>query len=216
MRILIITVLCLCFSCPAVAQPTPIELQVGSQGEFFAVPGGLTLANDATWFTFTLTSQTEIDIDISRTVPHPDLGASLFAGDVTGFSFQGLLVSQMFMSSFGPLSFREFADDEEDDMLGGPNGDPHFQNIILNPGTYSVMVFSFTNPGGNFIVESNVGTIVDIAGDANCDGVVNLLDIEPFVNLISSGEFSSKADLTGDGAVNLLDVVPFIDLLSAG
>ena len=53
-----------------------------------------------------------------------------------------------------------------------------------------------------------------IVGDVNCDGDVNLLDVAPFVDLLSAGEYSFKADINGDGSVDLLDVAPFIDLLS--
>ena len=53
-------------------------------------------------------------------------------------------------------------------------------------------------------------------GDVNCDGSVDLLDVTPFVDLISSGGFNAKADINMDGAVNLLDVVPFVNLLSGG
>jgi hypothetical protein len=52
-----------------------------------------------------------------------------------------------------------------------------------------------------------------LLGDVNCDGEVNLLDVSPFVELISSGAFSDKADVNFDGAVNLQDIGPFIDLL---
>ena len=57
---------------------------------------------------------------------------------------------------------------------------------------------------------------VAILGDVNCDGSVDLLDVSPFIDLITSGEFESKADINQDGAVNLLDVSPFIDLLTSG
>ena len=38
--------------------------------------------------------------------------------------------------------------------------------------------------------------------------------VEPFVDLISSGGFNAAADINMDGVVNLLDVGPFIELLS--
>ena len=55
-----------------------------------------------------------------------------------------------------------------------------------------------------------------ILGDLNGDMVVNLLDVAPFVELISSGTFEPAADVNGDMVVNLLDVGPFIDLISGG
>ena len=53
-----------------------------------------------------------------------------------------------------------------------------------------------------------------LLGDANCDGVVNLLDVEPFVDFLSSGTFKAQADMNGDGVINLLDVQGFIAAIS--
>lgn len=53
-----------------------------------------------------------------------------------------------------------------------------------------------------------------LLGDVNMDGLVNLLDVAPFVELISTGDFQAEADINQDGQVNLLDVGPFVDLLS--
>ncbi len=55
-----------------------------------------------------------------------------------------------------------------------------------------------------------------LVGDINDDGVVSLLDVAPFVALISSGGFNPAADINCDGLVNLLDVAPFVELLSGG
>ena len=52
-------------------------------------------------------------------------------------------------------------------------------------------------------------------GDVNQDGVVNLLDVAPFVDLLNSGGYMLQADINCDGAVDLLDVAPFIDLLTS-
>ena len=55
-----------------------------------------------------------------------------------------------------------------------------------------------------------------ILGDVNCDGYVSLLDVGPFVELLTDGGFSTKADINGDGAVTLLDVAPFVSILNGG
>lgn len=55
-----------------------------------------------------------------------------------------------------------------------------------------------------------------LLGDVNGDGQVNLLDVAPFVELVSSGGFQAEADINGDGVVNLLDVGPFVALLTGG
>ena len=53
-----------------------------------------------------------------------------------------------------------------------------------------------------------------LLGDINGDGVVNLLDIQPFIDLINSGDFKRAGDLNGDGVVDLLDVAGFIQELT--
>ncbi|MEM9410273.1 MAG: dockerin type I domain-containing protein [Planctomycetota bacterium] len=53
-----------------------------------------------------------------------------------------------------------------------------------------------------------------LLGDVNGDGLVNLLDVNPLVELITSGDYFEAADINQDGVVNLLDVQPFVDLLS--
>ena len=50
----------------------------------------------------------------------------------------------------------------------------------------------------------------------NCDGAVNLLDIQPFVDAILDGEFAPKADINQDDVVDLLDIGPFVNLLIGG
>lgn len=55
-----------------------------------------------------------------------------------------------------------------------------------------------------------------VLGDINCDGVVSLLDVAPFVALLSSGKFLDKADINGDGVVDVLDIEPFVSLLTGG
>ena len=53
-----------------------------------------------------------------------------------------------------------------------------------------------------------------LLGDANLDGIVNFLDISPFITLLSQGTFLGQADTNQDGVVNFLDISPFILLLS--
>ena len=50
-------------------------------------------------------------------------------------------------------------------------------------------------------------------GDINCDGVIDLLDVQPFVEALTNQTFDSKADLNGDGTDDLLDVALFVALL---
>ena len=53
-----------------------------------------------------------------------------------------------------------------------------------------------------------------ILGDCNQDGVVNFLDINPFIALLASNTFLEQADCNQDDAVNFLDIAPFIAILA--
>ena len=60
------------------------------------------------------------------------------------------------------------------------------------------------------------GDLIDLLlGDANLDGLVNFLDISPFIGLLSGGGFLNEADMNQDGFVNFLDISPFIVALSS-
>ena len=56
--------------------------------------------------------------------------------------------------------------------------------------------------------------IACLPGDLNLDGKVNLLDVAPFVEAITSSSFSCQGDVNQDGKVNLLDVAPFVAALT--
>ena len=53
-----------------------------------------------------------------------------------------------------------------------------------------------------------------ILGDLNGDGVVTLLVVAIFIDLLSTNTFQLEADINQDGAVGLLDVQPFIDAIN--
>ncbi len=62
-------------------------------------------------------------------------------------------------------------------------------------------------------------------GDLNCDGVINGLDIHPFVLALTDpsayvtaypGCEVMLADLNGDGFVDEFDIGPFVALLTGG
>jgi len=62
-----------------------------------------------------------------------------------------------------------------------------------------------------------------LLGDLNCDGAVNVFDIDPFVLALTDAAAyaaaypdcdAMRADITGDGAVNVFDIDPFVSLLT--
>ena len=54
-----------------------------------------------------------------------------------------------------------------------------------------------------------------VLGDINLDGVVNFLDISPFIGRLTSGVFQIEADVNQDSFINFLDIAPFIAILSS-
>ena len=54
-----------------------------------------------------------------------------------------------------------------------------------------------------------------LLGDCNFDGIVNFLDISPFVGLLTSGVYVEQADCNEDGVFKFLGISSFIALLTA-
>ena len=69
----------------------------------------------------------------------------------------------------------------------------------------------------------NAGSTISVAlpattvllGDVNLDGMVNFLDISPFIQRLSNQVLQAEADVNQDGAVSFLDISPFIMVLTA-
>jgi hypothetical protein len=97
--------------------------------------------------------------------------------------------------------------------LTGPTGEVHemfVQSGAGPPGAYDVAL-----TGARLAGEKPVVCDFEF-GDVNQDGVVSLLDVTAFVDLLSAGEFQCEADINMDGFVTLLDVDFFVELLSGG
>jgi len=60
-------------------------------------------------------------------------------------------------------------------------------------------------------------TAEPLIGDVNRDDIVNLLDIVPFVDIVTTlpSPYQTEGDLNRDGQVNLLDINPFVDAIVA-
>ena len=67
------------------------------------------------------------------------------------------------------------------------------------------------------IADAELGILVEsllLLGDVNQDGMVNLLDISPFIGILSIGGIQAEADIDQNGTVNFLDIAPFIGILA--
>lgn len=98
-------------------------------------------------------------------------------------------------------------------------------------GPYDVSVADVNGDGFDDVVTGNFNPFADfgfegitvllnqscnnaLIDDVNRDGVVDLLDVEPFKIQVISGGFQVEADVNGDGKVDLLDIAGFVDLLA--
>ncbi len=80
--------------------------------------------------------------------------------------------------------------------------------------TINLTTFSLTIPENYELVLQMLIDAAVLRGDTNRDGVVNVLDIVPFVAQLTSGTFQAEADVNRDGRLDLLDVQPFFNLLA--
>ncbi len=83
--------------------------------------------------------------------------------------------------------------------------------IVFNHGMSDADFESLALP--SFGVGQDVSVLL---GDVNRDGVVNFLDIAPFIAVLSGSEFQAEADCDQNGIVNFLDISVFIGILSGG
>ena len=71
------------------------------------------------------------------------------------------------------------------------------------------------NYGGYFDNIQVAGVVSDfLLGDVNRDGIVNFLDIAPFIGVLTGPGDQAEADINQDGIVNFLDIAPFIGILT--
>jgi hypothetical protein len=107
-------------------------------------------------------------------------------------------------------------------VTSGPNGQG---GTDFHEGAYIAMGVGATGPAGAVDVDFysyKLGVIPPpdelppTLGDVNLDGEVNGLDVDPFVGLVTSGDFQAEGDMNQDGVVNGLDVDPFVEAVVGG
>lgn len=117
---------------------------------------------------------------------------------LSDFAFQPSLVAG---AEIAMMSVARRAGIFEQGLLAGFQGD-----VLLLSVSPDVLIQSFSS-------RANILIVPFLLGDINGDGVVDLLDIAPFVDLVVRSGFQNEADINQDGSVDLLDVVPFVDLV---
>ena len=153
-------------------------------------------------------------------------GPATGAGDVNGDGFADLIVGAFGADNNGSRSgsarvfsgvdgstLYNFDGDEAGDAFGisvsgagDVNGDG-VDDFIIGA------THGGANGGGYARVYVSQITVVTL-GDCDQNGVVDFLDINPFIGFLSSSTFLEQADCNQDGVVNFLDIAPFITILA--
>ena len=168
--------------------------------------GALSFNGDVLLASATLIAQIDSQAERDRLLVTGQLsiiGSSILEFDF-GSEFSPVLGETYTLCCIGGIRAGEFANYSEGDVvrLDGP-----LATVISYQGGVS---------GDNVVLNVVDGNGLVTLGDVNLDGVVNLLDVQPFVLLVSSSEYQPEADCNPDGSVNLLDVSSFVDLLIGG
>ena len=119
------------------------------------------------------------------------------------------------IGSFTPVIGDEFVIIEVGgSRLGEFDGLP--QGALVTSLNGQDLFIDYTAGDGNDVALNTISIGGILLGDVNLDGSVDLLDVAPFVSLISTSTFQPEADINQDGSVDLLDVGPFVTLLVGG
>ncbi|MEM9410212.1 MAG: hypothetical protein AAGA30_03810 [Planctomycetota bacterium] len=185
------------------------------------------------WDGLTITWRAVLSDSTANAIDHTNIVGPVYnvvgqrlANDAVDF-FDGQL--------FHPIGFDEFGnpiDPQQDDFWSGSIvggvanfntcGNWDLQSTTLNTSSGSATSLNWIFGGQTLQCDNNSARLLAMSpaievpgpGDVNCDNLINLLDIGPFVQLLSDGSYDIKADMNFDGLVNLLDIGPFVEALS--
>ena len=91
--------------------------------------------------------------------------------------------------------------------------------VLADGEPFSFNLTSTFSPNDFFSPDATLTVTLDgpvMLGDLNLDGVVNFLDISPFILVLSTnGGFQAEGDIDKSGTVDFLDISGFIGLLSS-
>lgn len=144
-------------------------------------------------------------------------------GGVTDVSDSGFAVGNFFDDDFNPFGFiwnPDFTDGIQlfEDWLAEQSPSaflPFPSSNVSSIATGNGKLF-FTVDGSNNLELAFVEVAIAplLLGDVSENGVVDFLDIAPFIALLSGNGFQDEADIDRSGTVDFLDISPFIAILS--
>ena len=109
-----------------------------------------------------------------------------------------------------------------------PNWPSHLDHILItnelfddvnNENTFTFKIDDYMNGWSNYDYYISdhrpvaINVSVNIYGDINGDGNINILDITNLINMILNNNYNTLSDLNSDGGLNILDVVILMNLI---
>jgi len=99
--------------------------------------------------------------------------------------------------------------------VSNPNAVQTLAQIPLNTNPVNIdVVGNMLYLVGNSPAPTLVTIDVSVLSSPVFHGIVNFLDISPFIGILSTGGTQAEADINQDGIVNFLDISPFIGILA--
>ena len=135
--------------------------------------------------------------------------AAVVVTSIDFFGIAGGEVVTVIVDGFDPFEFSN----GPNDIFANP-----FGAVTIPAGTDISFSLTASDAGDdNRFVFTNIEVVAAgsvLLGDANCDNVVDFIDIGPFVTLLATQGFKAQADIDGNGMVNFLDIGPFVAILT--
>ena len=149
---------------------------------------------------------------VPGSVNRPDVDARLAGSDGTSqpWGINGIAGGYWEMDRGTAAPQVLFTAELHDDAVGS-------STMYIGPDTdimgYDFVLYETTGPSVDY---SGALLTFDVLlpGDVNNDGVVDGLDIQPFVDLLTGGGYQAEADINGDSVVDGLDIQPFVDIIT--
>lgn len=181
------------------------KIQAGTVGSLILRPGNIGPSSTVT-IDFTIDSEHHLVSMLTMIAPSPDWFVGLSSLDLRD---ENQWLDQLTIEL---NNYDAGTEEGEQFSLNNPPTSPQETIEALdstepsNPlfGFGSIATVTFTR------LDSNEFAV----GDVNRDGTIDLLDVSPFVDILTSGGFQIEADVDCDGTVTLLDVQPFVELIS--
>ena len=134
------------------------------------------------------------------------------------------IVSVLYTDTEGNLATTHEVTVEDMVFIMIPNGHTYAEGVTFSAaiGGGNAAEFVFSDGGGQFVtldldLGGSGGGCGQLYGDANADGVLNVLDVVLTINIILCADcpdnYNVCSDLNEDGVINVLDVVAMINMI---